>query len=225
MTLHHTLADRLRARAHQLGLSPAHVAEMAGVNRSFVYDILRGRSTRPNVERLGAVARVLKVERDWLIHGIGDVEGTPPFIENPDEAFVSIAHASPRPSMGGGAVVQDHEDSAGRAYHFRRSWIKGSLGASPSQLRIMHVEGDSMAPTLLSGDTVLVDMARRTPNPPGIFVLDDGMGLVAKRLEHIPNSDPPAVRVISDNPVYSPYERTADEIYIVGRIRWFAREL
>ncbi|MFC3119430.1 helix-turn-helix domain-containing protein [Jhaorihella thermophila] len=78
MTLHHTLADRLRARAHQLGLSPAHVAEMAGVNRSFIYDILRGRSTRPNVERLGAVARVLKVERDWLIHGIGDVEGTPP---------------------------------------------------------------------------------------------------------------------------------------------------
>ncbi len=225
MTEHHTLADRLRARAHQLGLSPAHVAEMAGVNRSFVYDILRGRSLRPNIDRLGAIAAVLKVERDWLIHGIGEVEGTPPFIENPDEAFVAIPHASPRPSMGGGAVVQDHAQSAGRAYHFRRSWIKEKLKASPSQLRIMHVEGDSMAPTLLSGDTVLVDMVRRTPNPPGIFVLDDGMGLVAKRLEHIPNSDPPAVRVISDNPVYSPYERTADEIHIVGRIRWFAREI
>ncbi|WP_372922874.1 helix-turn-helix transcriptional regulator, partial [Roseovarius sp.] len=97
--------------------------------------------------------------------------------------------------------------------------------ASPSQLRIMHVEGDSMAPTLLDGDTVLVDMTRRAPNPPGIFVLDDGMGLVAKRLEHIPNSDPPAVRVISDNGFYSPYERTADEVHIVGRIRWFAREI
>jgi hypothetical protein len=51
------------------------------------------------------------------------------------------------------------------------------------------------------------------------------MGLVAKRLEHIPNSDPPAVRVISDNGFYTPYERTADEIHIVGRIRWFAREI
>jgi len=68
-------------------------------------------------------------------------------------------------------------------------------------------------------------MTRRAPNPPGIFVLDDGMGLVAKRLEHIANSDPPAVRVISDNGFYSPYERTADEIHIVGRIRWFAREI
>ena len=63
------------------------------------------------------------------------------------------------------------------------------------------------------------------PQPPGIFVLDDGMGLVAERLEHIPNSDPPAVRVISDNPLYPAYERTADEIRIIGRIRWFAREI
>ena len=118
-----------------------------------------------------------------------------------------------------------HGDTAGRAYHFRRSWIRNSLKASPSQLRIMHVEGDSMAPTLLDGDTVLVDMTRRAPNPPGIFVLDDGMGLVAKRLEHIANSDPPAVRVISDNKHYPEYERTADEIHIVGRIRWFAREI
>jgi hypothetical protein len=28
------------------------------------------------------------------------------------------------------------------------------------------------------------------PTPPGMFVLCDGMGLVATRLEHIPNSDP-----------------------------------
>ncbi|PKP69531.1 MAG: transcriptional regulator [Alphaproteobacteria bacterium HGW-Alphaproteobacteria-4] len=225
MAEHHTLADRLRARAQQLGLSPAHVAEMAGVNRSFVYDILRGRSARPSLDRLADLARVLKVERGWLIHGIGEVEGDPPFIENPDESFVAIAHAAPRPSMGGGAIVTEDRDTPGRAYHFRRSWIKGSLKASPSQLRIMHVAGDSMAPTLLDGDTVLVDMALRVPNPPGIFVLHDGMGLVAKRLEHVPMSDPPRVRIISDNPLYTPYEGTADEVNIIGRIRWFAREM
>ena len=89
----------------------------------------------------------------------------------------------------------------------------------------MHVEGDSMMPTLHNDDIVLIDVGRRSPTPPGIFVLHDGMGLVAKRLEHIPNSDPPAVRVISDNPLYPAYERTADEIRIIGRIRWFAREI
>lgn len=221
----HTLADRLQARAQQLGLSSAQVAEMAGVNRSFVYDILRGRSTRPGLDRLAEVARVLKVELDWLIHGIGDIEGASPFIENPDDSFVAIAHAGVRPSMGGGAVVLEENVTPGRAYHFRRSWIKHGLKASPSQLRIMTVEGDSMEPTLLEGDTVLVDMTKRAPSPPGIFVLDDGMGLVAKRLQHVPNSDPPAVRVISDNKHYPEYERTADEVHIVGRIRWFAREV
>lgn len=225
MTDHHTLADRLQARANQLRLSPAHVAEMAGVNRSFVYDILRGRSTRPGLDRLAEVARVLKVDLEWLLHGIGEVEGTSPFVENPDDSFVAITHAGVRPSMGGGAVVLDEQEASGRAYHFRRSWIKHRLQASPSQLRIMTVEGDSMEPTLLNGDTVLVDMTKRAPNPPGIFVLDDGMGLVAKRLQHVPNSDPPAVRVISDNKHYPAYERTAEEINIIGRIRWFAREV
>lgn len=225
MTEHHTLSDRLGAQANQLGISPAHVAEMAGVNRSFVYDILRVRSARPGIDRRAEVARVLKkVDRDWLIHSIGEVEGKPHFWDNPDDTFVAIAYATPRPAMGDGAVMTEDGDTPGRVYHFRRYWTRNSLKASPLQLRIMHVEGDSMAPTLLSGDAVLVDMPRRAPSPPGLFVLDDGMRLVARRLEHIPNNDLPAVRVISDNKHYPEHERTADEIHIVGRIRWFARE-
>ena len=53
-------------------------------------------------------------------------------------------------------------------------------------------------------------------------MLFDGLGLVAKRLENVANSDPPTMRIISDNPVYAPYERSAEEVNIVGRIRWFA---
>src|SRR5437773_8883956 len=83
----------------------------------------------------------------------------------------------------------------------------------------------AFAPPLHDGDVVLVDLARRSPTPPGIFVLNDGMGLLAKRLEHIPNSDPPRVRIISDNRFYVPYECTSEEINIIGRIRWFAREI
>ena len=119
-------------------------------------------------------------------------------------------------------MVEAEED--GKRY-FQRSWIRYKLRAKPADLRIMHVEGDSMLPTLHHGDIVLVDLARRAPTPPGIFVLHDGMGLVAKRLDHIPNTDPPRVRLISDNPLYSPYEGTAEEVNIIGRIRWFAREI
>lgn len=90
-------------------------------------------------------------------------------------------------------------------------------------VRIMHVVGDSTEPRLKDGDIVLVDMGRAVPTPPGVFVLHDGIGLVVKRLEHIPNSKPPIVNVISDNKTYLAYERTADEVNIIGRVRWFAR--
>jgi len=219
-----TLADRLKARARQLGLTAAQIAEIAGVNRSFVYDIFRGKSENPNLERLDRLAGALKVERNWLLHGLGEVEGESPILENPDLAFVAIPYVNVRPSMGGGQHV-DLEPNHGRPYHFQKSWIRHDLKANPADLRIMHVVGDSMTPTLLDGDIVLVDTGRRIPSPPGVFVLHDGMGLVAKRLEHIPNSDPARVRIISDNGYYSPYEGLADEINVIGRIRWFAREM
>ena len=218
-----SLADRLRARCEQLSLHAGQVAELAGINRSFVYDIMRGRSEHPNLERLDRVAQVLKVERRWLLHGLGEVEGDPPILEDPDQAFVAIPSVAVSASMGGGSVVDEEQE--GKPYHFQRSWIRYKLRAKPADLRIMHVEGDSMMPTLHHGDIVLVDLARRAPTPPGIFVLHDGMGLVAKRLDHIPNTDPPRVRIISDNPLYSPYEGTAEEVNIIGRIRWFAREI
>lgn len=88
-----------------------------------------------------------------------------------------------------------------------------------------HIIPNATAPTLEDGDLVLVDMNQKSPLPPRIFVLHDSMGLVTNRLEHIPSSDPPAARVISDNSLYSAYERTADEVNIIGRIRWFARQV
>ena len=219
-----TLPGRLRARIRQLGMTAADVAALAEVNRSFIYDIIRARSGRPNLERLERVAKVLKVDSDWLLYGVGHVEGRLPFADRPDDEFIAIAHAAARPSMGGGAIVED-EGRPGRDYHFRRSWVRDKLRAAPSMLRVLQVEGDSMLPTLEDGDTVLVDMNQRSPTPPGIFVLHDGMGLVAKRLEHVPMSDPPRLRIISDNARYTPYECTAEEINVIGRIRWFAREL
>jgi len=222
--MHTTLADRLRARARQLGMNAREVAEQARVNRSFVYDIMRGRSEHPNLEKLDKVAEAIKVDRRWLLHGKGEVEGDEPVMDEEKEAFVAVPSVEVTASMGGGKIVADEVEN-GEPYHFKSSWITHRLRANPANLRIMHVEGDSMMPTLHDGDVVLVDLARTLPTPPGIFVLFDGMGLVAKRLEHIPNSDPPRVRIISDNTFYTPYERTADEIKIIGRIRWFGREI
>jgi hypothetical protein len=36
--------------------------------------------------------------------------------------------------------------------------------------------------------------------PPGIFVIWDGMGIVAKRIKHVPHSDLPKIVIKSLNP-------------------------
>ena len=126
-------------------------------------------------------------------------------------------------AMGGGSLVEDTAEN-GKPYHSQRSWILNDLKAKPSDRRIIHVEGNSIMPTLHAGDVVLVDLARRKPTLPGIFILFDSMELVAKRLEHIPNYEPPKVRVIYENTFYRVYECPPNEINIDRPVRWFAWE-
>jgi phage repressor protein C with HTH and peptisase S24 domain len=82
-----------------------------------------------------------------------------------------------------------------------------------------------MEPLLSSGDRILVDVSQRVPVPPGVFVIWDGMGVVAKRVEHVPSSAPTTVVIRSINPDYPTYERHADEVNIIGRVIWAAKKL
>jgi phage repressor protein C with HTH and peptisase S24 domain len=83
-------------------------------------------------------------------------------------------------------------------------------------LHIVTIDGDSMEPLLSSGDRIVVDTSQRVV-PPGIFVIWDG-SVVAKRVEHLPQSDPPKVIIKSLNPEYQTYERDMEEVNIVGRV-------
>ena len=89
----------------------------------------------------------------------------------------------------------------------------------------MSWDGDSIEPLLSSGDRIMIDVNRNLPSPPGIFVIWDGLGLVAKRIEHVPHSDAPRVVLKSLNPQYDSYERSGDEIRIVDRAAWVSRRL
>ena len=51
----------------------------------------------------------------------------------------------------------------------------------------------------------------------------DGMGLVAKRIEHVPHSEPLKVVLKSLNPEYDSHERLAEEVRLVGRAVWVSK--
>ena len=113
----------------------------------------------------------------------------------------------------------------GDAWTFADSFIRHRLRADPGDLWMVEVDGDSMEPLLSSGDHIMIDVSRTVPAPPGIFVIWDGIALVAKRIEHVAHSDPARVVLQSLNPEYDGHECAAEEVRVVGRAVWMSRLL
>jgi DNA-binding XRE family transcriptional regulator len=141
-----------------------------------------------------------------------------------------------RAGMGpGGLAAWDYEpDGDGRPcevdhvlgmWELPPAYLRQELRINPGAGRIIEVQGDSMEPTLSPGDRVMVNTHDRTPSPPGVFALWDGLGVVVKRVEFIPNTDPLRFVISSDNTKHERYERTAEELNIIGRVVWFARRM
>ena len=128
-------------------------------------------------------------------------------------------------SAGAGSVIDAVEDHRVEQWHFPIEWLRNLGIGQIESLKLLTVNGDSMAPRLLHGDIVMIDTSQRTASPPGIFILHDGLGLVIKQIEPIPNTAPVTLRIFSENPAYSAYDRSIEEVHIIGRVVWFARTI
>ena len=139
-----------------------------------------------------------------------------------DARTIRIEELDVRASAGAGLTGENEKVVA--EWQVPSGVVRGYSTAPATEMRIITVLGDSMEPALLPGQRVLVDTGDRKPSPPGIFVVWDGLGLVIKRVQMVPHSEPPRVRITSDNSKYESYERTLDEAYIQGRVigqwRW-----
>lgn len=214
------LQGELRRRMKVLGLSAREVSLRAsgGRNETLVKAILSGKSRNPRTDTLNAIARVLGCASDDLtgpnqpkLQTERVSDGQPSLWSTPVVEFDVNA------SAGGGTMIE-HENAVGE-WHFPTQWLRAEMRGSLRDLAVITVEGDSMLGTIQPGDKVIVDLGYKRPSPPGVYIVHDGVALVAKRLEYIEGSDPPSVRIISDNRHYEPYTRTVDEINIVGRVR------
>lgn len=117
-------------------------------------------------------------------------------------------------------VVKDH-------WRIPTSFLRGELRLEASKAVMIEVTGDSgydpnnpHAPgSVFPGDRVIVNAKDTRPTPPGPFLVYDGTGFVVKLCEPVHGSDPPAIRLSSRNPSYTPYNVTLDDGHIiVGRV-------
>lgn len=212
------LINELQRRMTALKTNPTALSKKAKLNQTAVRDILEG--TRPRVDTLQKLAKALGC-------AVADLTGERPAARQSQlalDAAISVNELDVHATSGMGAdeasniMVASEAHSVTGVYTFPQSGFKEAYGAQPQGVRIVPVRGDSMTPTLWPGQRVMVDTSDRVPSPPGVFVIWDGLALVLKRVELIPGSDPPSVRLTSDNPKYKDYERTIDEAHINGRV-------
>lgn len=153
-----------------------------------------------------------------------------------DEPLPSrVENGAPAPNGNALVPVYDVTASAGYGYlneyepqthslAFPPDYLRRLTSSSPKNLAIISVKGDSMEPTLLDGDVVMVDMSKTHLGYDGLFVLRVNDILHVKRIGLSARRG--RVRIISDNKaLYEPTEAEISEVDVVGKVLWYGRKV
>ncbi|MGN7749761.1 S24 family peptidase [Sinorhizobium sp. 22678] len=98
-------------------------------------------------------------------------------------------------------------------------YLRNEAKASPSNTIIMEVVGDSMFPTYAPGDRVIVDLSQNKHVSDTVYAISAGhTEPQIKRLVYVPLSDPPQVKIISDNTSVEAFTVELEQLTIIGRI-------
>lgn len=194
----------------------AGLSRMLGRNAAYIQQFVRrGVPKRLKEEERRKLARYFSVSESLL--------GGPPENDALARGLVSVRRHPVRVSAGPGALVA--EESGRACFAFDERWLKALTSTRPSKLSIVRVEGDSMAPTLSSGDDILVDLGDSDERlRDGIYVLRIDDSVVVKRLALNPTGRRVTVR--SDNPSYPDWpDCSLDDLKPIGRVIWAGRRV
>lgn len=124
-------------------------------------------------------------------------------------------------SMGDGTNIDDFAEE-GRV-DFDASLLRKITITPPHRLFVARGSGDSMFPTLVNGDMVIIDTVQKSLN------LDDRIWAISlfgagsiKRLRPVGKGK---VEVMSDNPSRGSRIVDAADLHILGRVIWVGREV
>lgn len=206
------------------GMTQKALGERLGVGQSTVSDLESGNLASWHVHR-DALAKIFGKPRSYFEPGEGEASEQPDSVDVRNDApdSVAIPEYDVRLSAGGGFVVD--QESTRRYWSLPRFLIEEVLNVRASQATVQEVIGDSMLPTLNSGDYVLIDLSDQRLGLPGVFAVWDGDALVCKRLERVPGTDPAQVRLKSDNPLHGEYQVDEERVRVIGRVRWVTRRM
>jgi phage repressor protein C with HTH and peptisase S24 domain len=211
-------SERLRAAVREAGGTSA-VAKRGGIPLGTLNNYLAGRDLR--AEGLVALARATGVRLEWLATGEGPMRAGDAAEAPLASGTVAVARYDARAAAGRRALLA--EARIIEQVTFDEGWVRRVLRRNPGDLAIIEAFGDSMAPTILDGDVLMLDTAIADLVSGRIYVVDLGGELLVKRIQRRLNG---SLLVLSDNDRYPPEELQPSEaapLRIVGEVVWHAR--
>lgn len=206
------------------------LSRLIGKNPAYIQQFIKRGTPRRLGERERAILadylqideRQLGAPKDRAPHSGGS--GAASLHASTIDAMVTVPRLDVGASAGAGGFAEGEAASA--HFAFDRGWIR-QLGANPTQLALIRVQGDSMVPTLGDGDDIMVDAGDGIERlRDGIYVLRRDDLLLVKRIARHISGSAARVAIISDNDAY-PSDRDVpiDHLDLIGRVVWVGRRV
>jgi len=225
------LKDRVKYLRIALKIgSQEKLAEILNVNGARVKSIETGRVKDLTAQEANILVKNFNLDIDWLLTGNGEM-----FLHKQKETL-SKPHEQKEQVASSLVNIPYFEDTyaaagvGGYSYDdkptvmaFDSTFLKSTLGISEfKNLHIITAVGDSMTPTITSGELLFInpfENENNTIKDKGVYVLSTPNGLLVKRIKIYPIKK--MWTLISDNPKDDDIELMEDEIdscRVVGRV-------
>ena len=194
----------------------AGLSRLLGRNPAYVQQFIkRGVPRKLAEEDRRKLARYFNIDEALL--------GGPPREPEPAKGLIAIPRFDIRASAGAGAFTEGETPIAHLGFDQR--FLKQLCGASPDDLSIIRVRGDSMYPTLADGDDIMVDLSVHGMRvQDGIYVLRRDDTLAVKRIAVHPGSK--RLTISSDNKAYPSWpDCDPAPVEVIGRVVWAGRKI
>ena len=190
------------------------LANASGVSEGALRKWAQGTS-EPTRDRLVAIAQTAGVNVAWLATGGGPKDRSGQAETPLLEGFVTLQRVE---SQGG------YQGKSDFTLAFSTDWLQSRAEPSGTNLEMIQVPDDSMAPLLPAGSSLVVDSSGGTIKRDGIYALNMDGALLVRRLQRMPGGQ---IEASSESPTYQSFRFQQDDpaVTVIGRVIWVGHDM
>jgi len=214
------IADRLNRAMIEAGMSQGALAKASGVAQPTIWRLTSGNARGST--KIVEIANALGVRTEWLSTGVGPMrdDGQQPVSVQSSSTHSDVFRVDVidlTVSAGPGSFMVSEFVEVLHAIEFTTQHARSLFGNRvQSDVKVMTIDGDSMSPTIQSGDRLFFDVSVRSFKADGVYAFVFGQHFHVKRLQ----MQGLQLAVLSDNPAYKDWyvtEEDQEQLYIMGK--------